>query len=230
MLMRQPCPSVITLIPAVIRCMQAPDDQRSQGLLSWLKHAAKRLKRNVLAVYYATQDPDVGWAPRCIAGFALAYALSPLDLIPDFIPVLGILDDLILLPGMLWLAIRLIPEDVMLRAQTRADEEPLRLQNNWVTACCIFVMWDASATGLLYLVCKKLGTPWWQVHWWTVAVTAVTVMILCEVAFVVHTLVAEKQTALQSGELTSPDSGVHAALLSTPDDSDQLQHDAHANV
>jgi len=45
----------------------------------------------------------VGWAPRVIAAFVLAYALSPLDLIPDFIPVLGILDDLILLPGMIWL-------------------------------------------------------------------------------------------------------------------------------
>lgn len=127
-------------------------------------------------------------------------------------------------------AIKLIPEDVMLRAQTRADEEPLRLQNNWVAACCIFVMWDASAAGLSYLVCKKLGTPWWQVHWWIVAVTAVTVMILAEVAFVVHTLVAEQKTALQRGEQTSPESGVHAALLSTPDDGDQLQHDAHANV
>lgn len=81
--------------------MQAPVE--SQGMLSWLKLAAKRLKRNVLAVYYATLDPDVGWAPRFIAGFALAYALSPMDLIPDFIPVLGIIDDLVLLPGMLWL-------------------------------------------------------------------------------------------------------------------------------
>lgn len=83
--------------------MQAPNDQQSLGLLPWLKHAAKQLKRNVLAVYYATLDPAVGWAPRCIAAVALAYALSPMDLIPDFIPVLGIIDDLILLPGLLWL-------------------------------------------------------------------------------------------------------------------------------
>ena len=80
--------------------MQAP---QRLGLLSWLKRAAKQLKKNVLALYYATQDPDVGWAPRVIAAFVLAYALSPMDLIPDFIPVLGIVDDLILLPGMLWL-------------------------------------------------------------------------------------------------------------------------------
>jgi len=84
-------------------CMQAHVDRQRLGLLSWLKRAAKQLKRNVLALYYATQDPDVGWAPRVIAAFVLAYALSPMDLIPDFIPVLGIIDDLILLPGMLWL-------------------------------------------------------------------------------------------------------------------------------
>lgn len=57
----------------------------------------------MLALFYASQDPAVGWAPRVIAAFVLAYALSPVDLIPDFIPVLGILDDLILLPGMIWL-------------------------------------------------------------------------------------------------------------------------------
>ncbi len=57
----------------------------------------------MLALFYASQDPSVGWAPRVIAAFVLAYALSPMDLIPDFIPVLGFLDDLILLPGMIWL-------------------------------------------------------------------------------------------------------------------------------
>lgn len=97
---------VLDFVGVGCRCMQAPVE--SQGLLSWLKQAAKQLKRNVLAVYYATLDPYVGWAPRCIAGFALAYALSPMDLIPDFIPVLGIIDDLVLLPGMLWLVSSLL--------------------------------------------------------------------------------------------------------------------------
>ena len=127
-------------------------------------------------------------------------------------------------------AIKLIPEDVMLRARKRADEEPLRLGNNWVTACCIFAMWDASAAGPSYLICTKLGTPWWQDHWWVMAATAVAVMILAEVVFVVHTLSAEKQTAIQCGEQTSADSGVHAALLSASDDTDQLQVDAQADV
>lgn len=78
-------------------------EEQHAGLVAWLQHAANQLKRSVLALFYASQDPSVGWAPRVIAAFVLAYALSPLDLIPDFIPVLGILDDLILLPGMIWL-------------------------------------------------------------------------------------------------------------------------------
>ena len=83
--------------------MQAVFEEQHAGLFAWLQHAAEQLKRSVLALFYASQDPSVGWAPRVIAAFVLAYALSPLDLIPDFIPVLGILDDLILLPGMIWL-------------------------------------------------------------------------------------------------------------------------------
>jgi len=83
--------------------IQACCEERRAGLFAWLQHAAKQLKRSVLALFYASQDPSVGWAPRVIAAFVLAYALSPMDLIPDFIPVFGILDDLILLPGMIWL-------------------------------------------------------------------------------------------------------------------------------
>ena len=131
---------------------------------------------------------------------------------------------------MLWMqAIKLIPEDVMLRAHKRADEEPLRLDDNWMTACCIFVMWDASAAGASYLVCRKLGTPWWQGHWWVIAVTAVAVMILAEVTFVVHTLAVEKQSVCCDDRM-SADNGCHAPLLATSDDDDLRQHDAHADV
>ena len=82
---------------------QGTDAHSQLGTIAWLKKAAKQLKYNVLALHYATLDPNVGWAPCVIAAFVLAYALSPMDLIPDFIPVLGILDDLLLLPGMIWL-------------------------------------------------------------------------------------------------------------------------------
>lgn len=65
------------------------------------KKSVKRLKSNILALYYAAHHPDCGILPRIIAAVAVAYALSPIDLIPDFIPVLGLLDDLIILPGAL---------------------------------------------------------------------------------------------------------------------------------
>ncbi|KAA6416528.1 MAG: putative membrane spanning [Trebouxia sp. A1-2] len=93
--------------------------EQHAGPFAWLQHAAKQLKTSVLALFYASQDPAVGWAPRVIAAFVLAYALSPVDLIPDFIPVLGILDDLILLPGMIWLAVKLIPDSVWQIAQPK---------------------------------------------------------------------------------------------------------------
>ncbi len=124
-------------------------------------------------------------------------------------------------------AIQLIPENVMLRAQKRADEEPLRLDKNWVTACCIFVMWDISAVGISYLLCMRCGTPWWQVHWWVVAITVVAVMVLAEVAFVCHTLFLEKQILLQSGEQTSADVGVNTPLLFRPDDVDNFATNAN---
>jgi len=69
------------------------------GWYQQFKNAAKKIKRDVLALYYATQDPEVGWLPKAVTAIALAYALSPLDLIPDFIPIVGLVDELIILPG-----------------------------------------------------------------------------------------------------------------------------------
>ena len=84
-----------------------------------LKAWAGRLKRDVLVLWLAARDPRVPWAAKALAAMAAAYALSPIDLIPDFVPVLGYLDDLILLPAMIWLALRLIPDDVV--AELRAE-------------------------------------------------------------------------------------------------------------
>jgi len=78
-------------------------------MLNRLKQWARALKRDVLALYLAARDPRVPWYAKALALVTAAYALSPIDLIPDFIPVLGYLDDLILLPGLIWLTVRLIP-------------------------------------------------------------------------------------------------------------------------
>ncbi|KAG2448047.1 hypothetical protein HYH02_007074 [Chlamydomonas schloesseri] len=139
------------------REQQAPP--RKLTLYGRLKKAAKALKHEVLAIYYAMHDPRTPWLPKAIAFVILAYALSPLDLIPDFIPVLGIIDDLILLPALLWLAIWLLPHGVMAEARQRAHTEPFRPGRNWLVATFIAAMWVACLEWLLWFLVSRYGTP-----------------------------------------------------------------------
>ena len=81
-----------------------------------------KLKVDAHAAWLAARDPRAPWYARILGLLVTAYALSPLDLIPDFIPVLGYLDDAILLPGLIWLAVRLLPEHVIQECRTRAEE------------------------------------------------------------------------------------------------------------
>jgi uncharacterized membrane protein YkvA (DUF1232 family) len=85
------------------------------------KQAARRLKRETYALYLAVRDPRTPWYARAVAVCVVAYAFSPIDLIPDFIPVLGYLDDLVLVPLGVWLALRLIPGAVIQDCRSRAD-------------------------------------------------------------------------------------------------------------
>lgn len=78
-----------------------------------LRQWARDLKRDVVALWIAARDPRVPWYAKALAGATAAYALSPIDLIPDFIPVLGYLDDLLIVPAGIWLAVRLIPPALM---------------------------------------------------------------------------------------------------------------------
>lgn len=80
-----------------------------------LKERAKKLKIDIPAIFLAIKDKDTPIIAKIFAGCTVAYALSPIDFIPDFIPVLGYLDDVILLPALVGLTIRLIPKDVMER-------------------------------------------------------------------------------------------------------------------
>jgi uncharacterized membrane protein YkvA (DUF1232 family) len=88
-----------------------------QRALDW----AKRLKREGLTLWFAAKDPRTPWVARFLGAAVVAYAFSPIDLIPDFIPVLGYLDDLVLLPAMIWLAIRMLPPVVLKECRTLAD-------------------------------------------------------------------------------------------------------------
>ena len=87
-----------------------------------LKSWAKRIKRDGVTLWFAGKHPATPWYAKALGVFVVAYALSPIDLIPDFIPVLGYVDDVLLLPGLIWLAIRLLPPDVVADCRKQADE------------------------------------------------------------------------------------------------------------
>ncbi|WP_303311927.1 YkvA family protein [Hymenobacter sp. BT730] len=110
-------------------------------MFAHLKAQAKALKAELYALYYAAQDARTPWYAKALMGFTLAYAMSPIDLIPDFIPVLGYLDDLLIVPACIALSIRLIPAAVMDEARIRAREQGLARKPNWVAGAIILVLW-----------------------------------------------------------------------------------------
>lgn len=117
--------------------------------MSWLtnlKQRARKLKTETCALYLAARDPRTPWYAKLLVTGIVAYALSPIDLIPDFVPVLGYLDDLILIPLGIALAIQLIPHVVIAECRTRAneimrDEKPV----SWLAGAIIMLIWLALA-------------------------------------------------------------------------------------
>lgn len=117
--------------------------------MSRLRKWASELKRQTLVVYFAARDPRTPWFARLLALGVAAYALSPIDLIPDFIPVLGYLDDLVIVPLGLLLVLRLIPTEVRASAQAQARELADKPTSR-AMAVVIVVVW-AVAIGALGL-------------------------------------------------------------------------------
>lgn len=101
---------------------------------------ARALRRQTLTLYYAVRDSRTPWYAKALAGMIVAYAISPMDLIPDFIPVLGLLDEMLLLPLAIWFALRLIPPDVMAEARGRAEQASERPTSR-VAAAFIVAIW-----------------------------------------------------------------------------------------
>lgn len=109
-----------------------------EGLKLW----AQIMRRDVHALYLAGKDPRVPWCAKVLAVAVAAYALSPVDLIPDFIPVLGYLDDAILIPAGVYLVIRLIPANLMTEFRKRADEIAAYPVSR-IVILVIFCLWTA---------------------------------------------------------------------------------------
>jgi uncharacterized membrane protein YkvA (DUF1232 family) len=125
-------------------------------MLSRIKSWASRLKRDAHAIYLASRDPRVPWYAKALAIAVAAYALSPIDLIPDFIPIIGYLDELILLPLGIWLVVSLIPSEIMVEYRARADEAGQRPTSR-AGMVAIVLLWIASA-----LVLGWIGYAWWS--------------------------------------------------------------------
>ncbi len=131
-----------------------PDEVPASGLLQRWKAAARRLKREVRAIYLAYRDPRVPWYARLFAGAVVAYAFSPIDLIPDPIPVIGYLDDLVLIPLGIALALRMIPTEVIAECRERAFREQEEGKPvNWLAAAVIVAIWiGMAALAVVYMV------------------------------------------------------------------------------
>jgi len=116
--------------------------KNKDSLIEVWKQRAKKLKREVQALALAYQHPETPWYAKVFAGMVIAYSLSPIDLVPDFIPVLGYLDDLILVPLGITLAVRMIPAEVMddCRAQALADPWDGK-PKSWLGAVVIAALW-----------------------------------------------------------------------------------------
>ncbi len=110
--------------------------------LNQLKEKVRKLKAEIQVLIFAYSDKRTPLLAKLVIGLTVGYLLSPIDLIPDFIPILGILDDLILVPLLLTASIKLIPEIVITEARATALKNPKRMKkNNWIVAFIILLLW-----------------------------------------------------------------------------------------
>lgn len=121
-----------------------------RGRFARLKVWASALKRDVVALSLAARDPRVPIGAKIVAAAVAAYALSPIDLIPDFIPVLGLVDDLLIVPAGIWLAVRMIPKELLdeHRAQEAIETRPV----SQVGLVVVFLCWIALGYGIVALL------------------------------------------------------------------------------
>lgn len=105
------------------------------------KEKAIILKQDITALYYAGKSPDLPVKSRMLIVVTVAYALSPVDLIPDFIPIIGYLDDLVILPILITLCLRSIPESILNESKFEAARNPIQFRKNWKAGAGIILIW-----------------------------------------------------------------------------------------
>ena len=137
----------------------ATEGERRVVFLQALRRWAGLIKRDALTLWMARRHPDTPWYAKALLAFAVAYALSPIDLIPDFIPVLGYLDDVILLPVLIWLALRLLPAHVLAASREQAQawlaSQPAARPRSVAGAVGVVLVWLGIGVAL----------AWWLGLW-----------------------------------------------------------------
>jgi len=126
-----------------------------------LKEWAHQLKNDVLALWFCVRHPRTPFLAKMLTAALVAYAFSPIDLIPDFIPVLGYLDELILLPAGIWLVLKLVPQDVLAECRDQAErwlEERNARPRSYLAAAFIVVLWLAVLIFVSWLAWRWAGT------------------------------------------------------------------------
>ena len=117
------------------------------------KARARKLKSEIYSLYLAYKDPRTPWYAKAFAAFVVAYAFSPIDLVPDFIPVLGYLDDLILVPLGVALALKMIPAEVIEAARAEAAAQMASGKPvNWVAGVIIVAIWVGALALAIYCI------------------------------------------------------------------------------
>ena len=125
-------------------------------MIEKFKSRARALKAETLAIYLASKDPRTPWYAKVIAFLTIAYALSPIDLIPDFIPILGYLDDLIIVPAGIALVIRLIPAEVLEEARTQATGSSVERSVGYVGLAIIIIIWILAIIWSISIILRLL--------------------------------------------------------------------------
>ena len=122
------------------------------GGIKELKEKTKNIETDIYALYKAYRDPRVPWYVKLIILFLLGYFISPIDIIPDFIPVVGYIDDILIISLTIYLIIKLIPSEVFEDCRNKAICEPISVKSKWIVTFSIVIIWFVA----IYIVLRLL--------------------------------------------------------------------------